>query len=418
MKLLLKLQRSLQKFYNKNAVLIRAVLKFLLALTVFQVIQMQFQSGNTIRDLLITVGAAGICAFLSTNTISVVAGVFLIGNLASMSIEALGVGGAAIFIIGLIYFGMGPKESASMLLMPVSLWLHIPCLIPVVLGLTLELPSAVGIVVGTVLYYMVQIITGSAYMAHSGSDMNEILKNITGVVGEIAQAKEMILMVVILLLVFLIVFMIRRMSVDYAWHFAIGAGVCSYVLLSVIGIFMLESGESFIGTVISAVVTVFAGLVVQIFMFHADYRRTEKVQFEDDEYYYYVKAVPKMGKKKSHSQQINDYAQPRMPEYTQERNQAAQPRMSEYAQERNQATQPRMPEYTQERNQATQPRMSEYVQERNQVQNQRQMGRNYQNQSRYDAPTPKIDVQEQQRQEWLRRRTEQGGSRYDKRKGG
>ena len=275
-----------------------------------------------------------------------------------------------------------------MLLMPVSLWLHIPCLIPVVLGLTLELPSAVGVVVGTVLYYMVQIITGSAYMAHSGSDMNEILKNITGVVGEIAQAKEMILMVVILLLVFLIVFMIRRMSVDYAWHFAIGAGVCSYVLLSVIGIFMLESGESFIGTVISAVVTVFAGLVVQIFMFHADYRRTEKVQFEDDEYYYYVKAVPKIGKKKSHSQQINDYAQPRMSEYTQERNQA------------------------------TQPRMSEYVQERNQVQNQRQMGRNYQNQSRYDAPTPKIDVQEQQRQEWLRRRTEQGGSRYDKRKGG
>ena len=388
MKLLLKLQRSLQKFYNKNAVLIRAVLKFLLALTVFQVIQMQFQSGNTIRDLLITIGAAGICAFLSTNTISVVAGVFLISNLASMSIEALGVGGAAIFIIGLIYFGMGSKESVSMLLMPVSLWLHIPCLIPVVLGLTLELPSAVGIVVGTVLYYMVQIITGSAYMAHSGSDMNEILKNITGVVGEIAQAKEMILMVVILLLVFLIVFMIRRMSVDYAWHFAIGAGVCSYVLLSVIGIFMLKSGESFIGTVISAVVTVFAGLVVQIFMFHADYRRTEKVQFEDDEYYYYVKAVPKIGKKKSHSQQINDYAQPRMSEYTQERNQA------------------------------TQPRMSEYVQERNQVQNQRQMGRNYQNQSRYDAPTPKIDVQEQQRQEWLRRRTEQGGSRYDKRKGG
>ena len=99
MKLLLKLRRSLQKFYNKNAVLIRAVLKFLLALTVFQVIQIQFQSGNTIRDILLTAGAAVICAFLSTNAISVVAGVFLIVNLASMSIEALGVGGAALFII-------------------------------------------------------------------------------------------------------------------------------------------------------------------------------------------------------------------------------------------------------------------------------------------------------------------------------
>lgn len=31
-----------------------------------------------------------------------------------------------------------------------------------------------------------------------------------------------------------------------------------------------------------------------VFQFNLDYARTEKVQFEDDEYYYYVKAVPKM----------------------------------------------------------------------------------------------------------------------------
>ena len=30
------------------------------------------------------------------------------------------------------------------------------------------------------------------------------------------------------------------------------------------------------------------------FSFNLDYSRTEKVQFEDDEYYYYVKAVPKV----------------------------------------------------------------------------------------------------------------------------
>ena len=30
------------------------------------------------------------------------------------------------------------------------------------------------------------------------------------------------------------------------------------------------------------------------FVFAVDYSRTEYVQFEDDEYYYYVKAVPKL----------------------------------------------------------------------------------------------------------------------------
>ncbi|MDO4453005.1 MAG: hypothetical protein Q4B90_00780 [Eubacteriales bacterium] len=389
MKLLLKLRRSLQKFYNKNAVLIRAVLKFLLALTVFQVIQIQFQSGNTIRDLLLTAGAAGICAFLSTNIISVVAGAFLLVNLASMSIEALGVGGAALFIIGLLYFGMGPKESASMLLMPVTLWLHIPCLIPVILGLTSGLHGALGIVTGTVLYYIVQIITGSNYMAVSGSDMNEILKNITGVMGELTQAKDMILMTVILLVVFLIVLMIRRMSVDYAWHFAIGAGIFSYILLTVIGILMLKSGESFVGMAIGSVVTVFAALGVQIFLFHVDYRRTERVQFEDDEYYYYVKAVPKIGKKKSSPQQMNGYS--------------SSQQMNGYVTQ-------------QEVDDARKNRLAR--QEQNSVRQEQNFVRQRQNPSWYDAPAPKVDPKEQQRQEWLRRRTEQGGSRYDKRKGG
>ena len=36
------------------------------------------------------------------------------------------------------------------------------------------------------------------------------------------------------------------------------------------------------------------GRVLQFFVFNVDYSRTEKVQFEDDEYYYYVKAVPKV----------------------------------------------------------------------------------------------------------------------------
>ncbi len=35
-------------------------------------------------------------------------------------------------------------------------------------------------------------------------------------------------------------------------------------------------------------------VVLQFLRCKVDYSRTEKVQFEDDEYYYYVKAVPKV----------------------------------------------------------------------------------------------------------------------------
>ncbi len=37
-----------------------------------------------------------------------------------------------------------------------------------------------------------------------------------------------------------------------------------------------------------------SGLVLELFLFSVDYSRSERLQFEDDEYYYYVKAIPKV----------------------------------------------------------------------------------------------------------------------------
>ena len=34
-------------------------------------------------------------------------------------------------------------------------------------------------------------------------------------------------------------------------------------------------------------------MVLEFFVFGGDYSRTERLEYEDDEYYYYVKAVPK-----------------------------------------------------------------------------------------------------------------------------
>ena len=42
------------------------------------------------------------------------------------------------------------------------------------------------------------------------------------------------------------------------------------------------------------------GLVLEFFFFGGDYSRTERLEYEDDEYYYYVKAVPKATVAASH----------------------------------------------------------------------------------------------------------------------
>ena len=52
----------------------------------------------------------------------------------------------------------------------------------------------------------------------------------------------------------------------------------------------VSAGSMILGIILS----VLAALIYQFFVFAVDYTRTEYLQYEDDEYYYYVKAVPKI----------------------------------------------------------------------------------------------------------------------------
>ena len=61
--------------------------------------------------------------------------------------------------------------------------------------------------------------------------------------------------------------------------------IAGYMLLGI-------SGKR-LGVLIGSVVSAAIALVIQFLFFNLDYSRTERLQFEDDEYYYYVKAVPK-----------------------------------------------------------------------------------------------------------------------------
>ena len=44
----------------------------------------------------------------------------------------------------------------------------------------------------------------------------------------------------------------------------------------------------------SSIIAVAIAIVIKVFLFSVNYARSEYLQFEDDEYYYYVKAIPKV----------------------------------------------------------------------------------------------------------------------------
>lgn len=117
---------------------------------------------------------------------------------------------------------------------------------------------------------------------------------ITIVLNQMLDNKEMFLVMGIMAITMVLVYLIRRLAIENAWTVAIISGVlfqtigliAGYMLLGISG----KAVEILVGNVIGCAIA----FILQFLFFHLDYSRTERLQFEDDDYYYYVKAVPKV----------------------------------------------------------------------------------------------------------------------------
>ena len=89
-------------------------------------------------------------------------------------------------------------------------------------------------------------------------------------------------------------YLIRTLSVDYAWHIAIVAGAMVQLMVVFVGDFMFDVSVPMLEFLFGVIAAMILAAVYNFFVFAVDYSRTEYVQFEDDDYYYYVKAVPKI----------------------------------------------------------------------------------------------------------------------------
>ena len=164
---------------------------------------------------------------------------------------------------------------------------------PLAMGLLGSPASAVSVGCGVIVTFFIRNIAdgSSTFSAMEAEDMASRFRYI---IDGFISNKGMILTIVAFTATIIIVYLIRRLSVDYAWTIAIIAGALADVMILLVGDLIFDTNVSILGLIIGTVVSGLLAKVIEFFAFHVDYSRTEKVQFEDDEYYYYVKAVPKI----------------------------------------------------------------------------------------------------------------------------
>ena len=160
-------------------------------------------------------------------------------------------------------------------------------------GLVGSAGSAVSVACGTIVFYVLKYMVG-AKKAFEDSGEEDLLTKLRALLEGIIKYKEMLVCAAAFALIVLVVYMIRRMSINYAWTIAMVTGALTGILTILVGDIMYKTDISVVGLILGTILACGVVKVIQFLVFDVDYSRTEKVQFEDDDYYYYVKAVPKI----------------------------------------------------------------------------------------------------------------------------
>ena len=290
---LIEVRETILRLYARYSKIVDKGVQFILALATFMFISSNIGFMKISANPMVTLGLAVICTFLPITATVVVAVALTVVQFYALSVGVAAVAAVIFLIMFILYFRFTPDKAIVLLLMPIAFTLKIPMLIPIVYGLTGGPLCAVPIAFGTIACYMVTYVKAYETTIKGAGD-SEMFAQLTAFAQQLFNNKEMWTAIIAFVICLLVVYSVRKLSVDNAWKIAIVSGALVYVIVVVIGRVTMHVDVPYVAVIIGTIVSILLALVLEFFAFAVDYSRTENLQFEDDEYFYYVKAVPKV----------------------------------------------------------------------------------------------------------------------------
>lgn len=298
MMVLLEIKEYLKLFYAKFDVYIVSALKFLLTLIALNMVNSDLGYMSKLTETPIVLLVSLVCALLPWGASAAVTALFMLGHFYEVSLELAGIALIILLIMFCLYIRFGNGDSVYIVLTLVMFGMKIPYVMPIIVGLAGGIVTAVPVAFGIIIFYLIQFVNGNA-TALTSSGTDDMLAKFKFIIDSIINNRQMFLLIVAFTLTIILVYIIRKLAIDFAWLIAVGVGAIVDAMILLIGEFMLDISITAGGVILGTILAIVIGVILQFFLFAVDYRRAEKVKFEDDDYVYFVKAVPKINVKLS-----------------------------------------------------------------------------------------------------------------------
>ena len=285
------LKEQLQAFYARYSKEVDKIVHFLLAFIVFYLINSKIGYMEAVSNPIVALILALICAFLPGTLTVLAAAVLILIHIFALSMGVMAVTAALFAIMFIFYFRFTPETSMIVLLVMVAYLFKIPFAVPISFALMGTPSCIIPIIFGTMIYSMISYLETSATAVTGASGM---AGEISLFASRILQNKEMWIYIASFVVAVLVVYTLRKSEFDQSWKIAVASGAVADIIVIVAGSIVFSTPIDYVTLIFGNMISVALALILEFFIFSVDYSKAEKFQYEDDEYYYYVKAIPKV----------------------------------------------------------------------------------------------------------------------------
>ena len=289
---LLAIRDTIRDFLRKFDEITTPVFRFILSFIMFSSINSMYGYSDLFERGIVIFLLSVISALVSTSIVVFLGGVVIVVNCFAVATQ---VGICALFIFLIMYctyMRVFPNTGWILALVPILYMWNLPYAIPIVVVIFAGASGIVPAAFGVVIYQFGVYVDEVENLLLTAAEDDTFLAY-TYLIDAVLKNKAMMLDMIVYAVVILVTFVIYKLPIDYIWYIAIGVGgllniiafMCCGMMLDV----EINSGNVIVGTILGVLMAV----IVQLCKSMVDYSRKETVQFEDDEYYYYVKAIPK-----------------------------------------------------------------------------------------------------------------------------
>lgn len=276
------------------------VLRFFLGMYVFSSINSWFAAAGMhaakVEGLTSVLLASVITAIVPPTWAFMLMWLFIALHLFYFSLELAILGGLLLLCLIFFYIRVFPKESWLIVLLLICFKLKIPYFAPLFAGLFMGIGSVGALIIGCMIWYIAPEFGSFAVEGSTIGDINVLAlpqtfgDTLKAVIELLSTNSAWVRVSLVFVVTALAVYFVSRLSVPYSMEASVGVGFFALIF----GALIARVPVNAVGFVFSAFFSSLLALICKFFYIIVDYGETERVTFMDDDYLYYVKAVPKV----------------------------------------------------------------------------------------------------------------------------